>query len=114
MGHKKRQIYQGTIWERSILYPGPDEQSSTQGDLNTGTTSATREPAMSKEANNREKFIQQYRRKLQNDLDNMGYPGAIDNESGSKKPVIIDAGRELSNPKRDSGSQKQRREALQP
>jgi hypothetical protein len=69
---------------------------------------------MSKEENNREKFIQQYRHKLQNDLDKMGYPGAIDNEAGSTKPVIIDAGRELSNPKQESGSQKQRRQALQP
>ena len=68
---------------------------------------------MSSEANNREKFIQQYRRKLQNDLDNMGYPGGIDNEAGRTKPFIIDAGRELSNPKQDSGSQK-RRQALQP
>jgi hypothetical protein len=68
---------------------------------------------MNKEANNREKFIQQYRRKLQNDLDKMGYPGGIDSEDGSKKPLIIDAGSELSNPKQDSGSQK-RRQALQP
>jgi hypothetical protein len=68
---------------------------------------------MSKEASSRENFIQQYRRKLQNDLDKMGYPGGSDSEDGSNKPLIIDAGSELSNPKRDSGLQK-RRQALQP
>ena len=50
---------------------------------------------MSKQAPKREPFIQQYRRKLQTDLDNMGYPGGSSAGQPSE-PLIIDASRELS------------------
>jgi hypothetical protein len=59
---------------------------------------------MSKEAFNRQKFIQLYRSKLQNDLDNMGYPGDPKMDTGNNPPLIVDAGTELSNRKGDSVS----------
>jgi hypothetical protein len=59
---------------------------------------------MSKEAFNRQKFIQLYRSKLQNDLDNMGYPGDPKMDAGNNPPLIIDAGSKLPDLNRDDAS----------
>ena len=69
---------------------------------------------MSKKEPKRESFIQLYRRKVQHDLDNMGYPGGKETEAGSRPAVmIIDAGSKLSSRTGDSPSRK-RRKAMQP
>ena len=68
---------------------------------------------MNKKGTKREDFIQLYRRKLQNDLDDMGYPGGKETETGSKPVLIIDAGSEISRQSGDSDSRK-RRKAVQP
>jgi hypothetical protein len=64
---------------------------------------------MSKNKKNRDNFIRLYRRKLQNDLDDMGYLGGKGMDAGSRlaqteNPLIIDAGSELSGREVDSAS----------
>jgi hypothetical protein len=67
---------------------------------------------MSKQDPNREAFIQLYRKKLQNDLQRMGYLGAKEDSSGSNQPLIIDAGSELPNLDKGTAS-RTRPEAVQ-
>ena len=57
---------------------------------------------MSKQDPNREAFIQLYRKKLQNDLQRMGYLGAKEDTTGSNQPLIIDTGSELPNLEKES------------
>lgn len=72
---------------------------------------------MNEKEKKRGDFIQLYRRKLQNDLEDMGYPGGKENKASSirvhrNEALIIDAGSELSGLTGDSTS-KTRREAAQ-
>lgn len=68
---------------------------------------------MSKQTPKREHYIQLYRRKLQTDLDNMGYPGGqepgLGHQAHTPEALIIDAGSELSRQAGDSAPRPRRR-----
>jgi len=62
---------------------------------------------MSKNGANRAKFIQLYRRKLQNDLDDMGYPSGKDLDAGNRselEALIMNFRSQLSDQAVDSAS----------